>query len=203
MAERIRTKKGSQARQRIVDAATEVVSQKGAVVASLDDIGLRAHASRSQIYHYFDDKADLMRAVAESTNDVVVGSQHATLDGVDTWTGFANWAQSLVTLQVELGGRGGCPIANLVCQLGEHNDGIRITLASGLVRWEAEIRNALVAMVSAGELLAETDVDWLATSTLASVQGGLLLTQAQRDPRALSRALDGALTLIATCRVSN
>lgn len=203
MASQTRTKKGNQTRQRIVDAATQVVRQKGAVVASLDDVGIRAHASRSQIYHYFDDKADLMQAVAESTNDVVVGGQHSMLDDVDSWTGFARWADSLVAFQVQLDGRGGCPIANLVCQLGEQDENIRMTLASGLARWEAEIRDALVAMVSAGELLADTDVDWLATCTLASVQGGLLLTQARRDPRVLSRALDGALALIATCRISN
>jgi hypothetical protein len=38
----------------------------------------------------------------------------------------------------------------------------------------------------------------LAASTLASLQGGLVLSQAHRDPRALRRALDGALALIAT-----
>jgi TetR/AcrR family transcriptional repressor of nem operon len=51
-------------------------------------------------------------------------------------------------------------------------------------------------MVNSGELQPDTDVDCLAASTLASVQGGLMLTQARRDPRALRRALDGALALI-------
>jgi hypothetical protein len=44
----------------------------------------------------------------------------------------------------------------------------------------------------------ETDVDWLAASTLASLQGGLILTQARRDPHLLRQALDGALALIRT-----
>jgi hypothetical protein len=51
-------------------------------------------------------------------------------------------------------------------------------------------------MASSGLLRPDTDVDWLATSILASVQGGLMLTQARRDPQALRRALDGALALI-------
>ncbi len=40
------------------------------------------------------------------------------------------------------------------------------------------------------------------TSTLASLQGGLMLTQARRDPRALRQALGGALALIATFRAT-
>ena len=57
-------------------------------------------------------------------------------------------------------------------------------------------------MVASGELVRETDLEWLAASTLASLQGGLILTQARRDPRALRQALDGALALIETYRPS-
>ena len=55
-------------------------------------------------------------------------------------------------------------------------------------------------MVESGELRTDADVDWLASSILASVQGGLVLSQARRDPLALRRALDGALTLIKSFR---
>jgi hypothetical protein len=51
-------------------------------------------------------------------------------------------------------------------------------------------------MLTSGELRSGTDVDWLSASTLASLQGGLILTQARRDPEQLRLALDGALGLI-------
>lgn len=69
------TERGRQTRARIVAAAADVVAEKGALGASLDDVGARAMASRSQLYHYFDDKADLLRAVAEAINDAVLGGQ--------------------------------------------------------------------------------------------------------------------------------
>lgn len=181
-------------------AAADVVAEKGALGASLDEVGARAAASRSQLYHYFDNKTDLLRAVAEATNDGVLDGQRVLFDGLGTWAGLERWADTLVDYQNQRGGRGGCPIANLVGQLGEHEDGIRTVLASGFERWEAEIRAGLAAMRAAGELRPDTDVDWLATATLASVQGGLMLTQAHRDPRMLRRALDGALALIGTYR---
>jgi TetR/AcrR family transcriptional repressor of nem operon len=196
------TEQGRKTRQRIVAAASQVVGEKGALGASLDEIGARAATSRSQMYHYFDDKADLLRAVAEATNDSVLDGQQELFAGLDTWAGWQRWIDALVELQERRDGRGGCPIANLAAQLGERDDDTRVVLASGFERWEASIRAGLAAMVETGELRADTDVDWLATSTLASVQGGLMLTQTRRDPRMLRRALNGALALIGVYRPS-
>jgi TetR/AcrR family transcriptional regulator, transcriptional repressor for nem operon len=194
------TERGRRTRQRIVAAAAQVVAEKGALGASLDEVGARAVASRSQLYHYFDDKTDLLRAVAQTTNDTVLGAQEDLFASLGTWAGLVRWADALVALQEERGGKGGCPIANLLGQLGERDDDIRAVLADGFDRWEASIRAGLRAMIASGELQADTDPDWLAASTLASVQGGLVLSQARRDPRPLRRALDGALSLIATYR---
>jgi TetR/AcrR family transcriptional repressor of nem operon len=202
MATQPATDRGRRARGRIVAAATDVVSEKGALGATLDEVGERASASRSQLYHYFDDKNDLLRAVAEATNDAVLDAQRSLFAGLDTWNGLQRWADALVELQEARQGRGGCPIANLVAEVGERDDDIREVLASGFDRWQASIRDGLAAMVTSGELRADTDVDWLAASTLASLQGGLMLTQARRDPRQLRRALDGALGLIGGYRTT-
>jgi TetR/AcrR family transcriptional regulator, transcriptional repressor for nem operon len=195
------TDRGRQTRQRIVGVATEVVAEKGALGASLDEVGARAPASRSQLYHYFDDKNGLLLAVADATSDDVLDGQRELFECLDTWDGLVRWADALVAFQEERGGKGGCPIANLLGQLGERDDSIRAVLASGYDRWEADIRGGLAAMVESGELQPDADVAWLASSTLASVQGGLVLTQARRDPLALRRALDGALALIASYRI--
>jgi TetR/AcrR family transcriptional regulator, transcriptional repressor for nem operon len=194
------TDRGRLTRQRIVAAASEVVAEKGAVGASLDEVGARAPASRSQLYHYFDDKNDLLLAVAEATNDTVLDGQRDLFDHLDTWDGLVRWADALIAFQEERGGRGGCPIANLLGQLGERDDTIRAVIASGFDRWEADIRAGLEAMVQSGQLRPDADATWLASSTLASVQGGLVLSQARRDPVALRCALEGALALIASYR---
>ena len=194
------TDRGRLTRQRIVAAATEVVAEKGALGASLDEVGARAPASRSQLYHYFDDKNDLLRAVAEATNDIVLDGQRDLFDHLGTWDGLVRWADALVGLQQERG-QGGCPIANLLGQLGERDDAIRAVLADGFDRWETAIRAGLEAMVESGEFRPDADAGWLASSTLASLQGGLVLSQARRDPLALRRALDGALALIGSYRL--
>jgi len=136
--------------------------------------------------------------VAEATNDMVLGGQADLFADLGTWDGLVRWTDALVALQEQRGGEGGCPIANLLGQLGEQHDQIRVVLTSGFDQWEAHIRDGLAAMVASGELRPDADIDWLAASTLASLQGGLVLTQARRDPGALRLALDGALALIGT-----
>jgi len=194
------TERGRQTRQRIVDAAAQVVAEKGALAASLDEVGERAKASRSQLYHYFNDKADLLRAVAEATNDAVLGAQTDLFAVLDTWDGLVAWTDAVIAIQKQGGGPRGCPIANFLGQVGERDDGIRAVLSEGFERWETQIRSGLAAMVTSGQLRAEADPKWLATSTLASLQGGLVLAQAHRDLRPLRDALDGALALIGTYR---
>src|SRR5207249_1990789 len=57
------TAKGRATRERIVQAAAKLVAEKGAAGMSLDDVRARTGASRSQLYHYFEDRDDLVHAV--------------------------------------------------------------------------------------------------------------------------------------------
>jgi AcrR family transcriptional regulator len=190
------TNKGRRTRERIVKAAAELVAEKGAAGISLDDVGARAPASRSQLYHYFDDRADLIRAVVDATCDAVLGAQDELLADLDSWAGIERWMEALVALQVERQARGGCPLGSLAGQLAESDPRARAALADGLGRWEARVREGLETLRSCGELCVEADPAELAKAILALVQGGLLLTQVRRDPAQLRSALDAALQLL-------
>jgi TetR/AcrR family transcriptional repressor of nem operon len=190
------TVKGQSTRRRIVQAAAELVAEKGAAAMSLDDVGQRAHASRSQLYHYFDDRDDLIRAVVNATTDSVLLAQDELLEHLDTWTGIDRWFHALVAFQEEREARGGCPIGSLVGQLAERDPLARAGLADGFERWEAHLRDGLERMQTRGRLSANADPATLATATMALLQGGLLLTQVRRDPKQLRTALAAARVLL-------
>jgi AcrR family transcriptional regulator len=192
--------KGRETRERIVRAAAELVDERGVAGTSLDDVRTRAHASKSQLYHYFADRTDLMRAVARAVSDDVVGSQTELLSELDTIDGLRSWTDALVTLQQVRCAKGGCPIGSLAGQIAERDDATRLALADGLDRWESAIREGLERMGARGELRLDADPRALAQRTLAAVQGGLLLTQIRRDPNQLRSALDGAVDAILAAR---
>jgi len=187
-----RTAKGRATRARIVAAAAALVREGGAAETSLDEVIERAGVSKSQLYHYFQDKADLLRAVVAYQADMVLAAQEPQLQALDGWGAIRAWFDRLVALQVQGQGCGGCPVGSLVPQLAETNQPARAELAESFDRWERPLHEGLAALRARGELRADADVETLVTATMAAVQGGLVLTQARRDPGQLARALDAA-----------
>jgi len=165
---------------------------------SLDEVGVRAHASRSQLYHYFEDRDDLVRAVIDATTDAVIGAQDELLSDLDSWDGIDRWFAALNSMQRQREARGGCPIGSLVGQLAEHDPLARAALANGFDRWEGHLRDGLGRMQSDGSLSENADPSRLATATMALLQGGLLLAQVRRDPEQLHIALSAARSLLWT-----
>jgi TetR/AcrR family transcriptional regulator, transcriptional repressor for nem operon len=196
MATEPRTARGRATRERIVQAAAELVAEHGVADTSLDDVRARAHASKSQLYLYFSDRDDLLRAVTRATSDAVMDIQADVLAGFDSLAGIERYLDATVALQEDRQARGGCPIGSLAGQLAEHDEGARLALADGFERWEAGLRTGLEAMAARGELASDADPALIATQTLALLQGGLLLTQVRRDPRQLRAAADAVLDLI-------
>jgi len=189
------TRKGQETRQRIVDAAADLIFRQGVAHTTIEDVRAAAGVSSSQLYHYFDDKPALVRAVVDHQADTMVGGQEnfdfSTLDGLRAWRDF------LVGYQREHGCSGGCPIGSLGGQLAETDPDARAHVAEGFKRWEATIQNGLRKMQARGQLTPDSDPDTVALALLAALQGGLLLTQIKRDTKPLEAALDAMIELIA------
>ena len=190
------TRKGAATRARIVDAAAELIFQQGVAGTTIEEVRDSAQVSSSQLYHYFEDKPALVRAVIERQADRAIGTQEqfdlSSLDGLREWRDF------VVDHARTMGGRGGCPIGSLGPVLAETEPEARAVLAASFKRWEASIMAGFLRMHALGRLAPEADPRQLALATLAALEGGLLLAQIQRDPEPLAAALDAMLTLIAS-----
>jgi TetR/AcrR family transcriptional regulator, transcriptional repressor for nem operon len=190
------TRRGQETRQRIVAAAAELMFENGVAETTLEDIRAAAGVSGSQVYHYFVDKQALVRAVIDYQADAVLAAQGDHLDHLDTVLGLRAWRDFIVDHQRRLGCRGGCPIGALGAEVAETDAAARVVAARALRRWESRIRDGLRAMHARGDLPAGTDPERLALATLAALQGGLLMTQLERDTRPLEAALDTMLDRI-------
>ena len=161
-----------------------------------------AHASKSQLYLYFADRDELLRAVAASTCDTVLETQADALAGFDSITGIERYLDEIVALQVERNSPG-CPIGSLAGQLIERDEASRLILADGLGRWELSLQTGLEAMAARDQLRPDANPGLLASQTLMLLQGGLLLSQVRRDPTQMRIAADTVLELIhAACLAS-
>ena len=187
------TTKGVRTKTRIVQTAAELIQRQGVAGTSLDDVRLAARASKSQLYHYFADKAELVREVIAAQSERVFDEQRPTLDRLDSWAALERWCDQIVARKEQQGCRGGCPVGSLVGQLAEVDPLAREELAAYFERWQGYLVAGLTAMRDRGELRADANPGDLAVATMASLQGGLLLAQAARSIRPLRVALDAAL----------
>jgi TetR/AcrR family transcriptional repressor of nem operon len=184
------TSKGAATRERIVAAAAELMFVRGVAGTTLEQVRDAAQVSSSQIYHYFADKDALVHAVVEYQNDAVVGSQEDHLGSLSSVADLQAWRDHIVKHQRRVHCEGGCPIGALGSELGELDYDVRTGVSAGFHRWQAALHRGYAGMRQSGVLPADTDVDRLATATLATLQGGLLLAQMHRSTKPLAAALD-------------
>jgi TetR/AcrR family transcriptional regulator, transcriptional repressor for nem operon len=188
------TPKGRATRERIVEAAAGLMFRQGVAATSIDDVRKVAGVSGSQMTHYFRDKRSLVRAVIAWQADAVL-EQHRqpALGGLDTFEALDLWAELNIARQRELHCEGGCSLGSLAGELARTDAETRAALAAGFTRWEALFRDGLQAMRDRGDLRPDADPAQLAAGLLASLQGGMLLTQTTRDIRHAEAALKTAL----------
>jgi TetR/AcrR family transcriptional regulator, transcriptional repressor for nem operon len=192
------TAKGALTRSRIIEAAAELVFAHGVARTGIEDVQLRAGVSASQLYHYFTNKDDLIRAVIAHQTDGILAAQRPVLDELDSFDALDRWRDLLIDLQEQRDCVGGCPIGSIAAELADIDPRARVDLVDSFERWEAPIRAGLARMRARGDLRPDTDTDALALALLTALQGGLLLTQTRRDTAPLRTGLGAVLAHIRT-----
>jgi AcrR family transcriptional regulator len=201
MAKEPTTERGRQTRGRIVDAAAELVAVRGVDGTGIDHVLAAAGASKSQLYHYFADKDDLVRAVIARRYDQLIDAQAPLLDKLDSWVAIRRWLDMWVG-QTEATGYHGCPIGTLANELADRDDTARADLAACFAAWEGYLVDGLAHMRERGGLAPNADPRRLAMATFASLQGGLLLAKTHKDVEPLRVALDAAYAHLRSFRAA-
>ncbi len=192
-AGRALTARGRATRQRIVEAASDLMVERGVAAVSLDDVGRATATSKSQMYHYFADKDDLVAAVVGCVRDRILEFQGGLLAEVSTVDDLAGWADAIVRFQRQGDVWTGCPLGTLANELMAEAGSGRLDISAAYASWQLLIDAVLTTLQHEGRLRADADPAALATATLASLQGGLLLAKATQDETPLVVALDAAV----------
>ena len=186
------TPKGERTRARIVEQAAALIHERGVAGTTLEDVKTAAEVSGSQLYHYFPDKDDLVQAVIDYQAGAIVNRNRRALSSAN---GVETWRNMVLAAAKRTQAKGGCPLGSLGGQLAESDPEARALIAAGFDQWAAIIGDALRSLHADGKLPPGIDPDDLATTLLATLQGGLLLAQVQRSTHPFETAVDTLLTL--------
>lgn len=188
------TAKGRRTRERIIEAAAHLLLEHGIDRTTMEQIQLAAGVSASQLYHYFDNKRDLLAAVIQSRTEITLANE--LLANMTSLADIRRWRDAVVLAAHRLGPRAGCPLATFAEQILDTDPELLDLIRDGLQRLTDLVANALEIMRDNGELRPDTDCQRLAVLIVTAYEGGLLVTQIQRTTAALQIALDSAISMI-------
>lgn len=192
-----KTARGRQTRAAIIQAAADLMYRRGVHATSLDDVLDAAGCGKSQLYHYFAGRSQLLAAVVEFQLQGILGDQRSY--DLDTWRGLSAWFDSLVARQQKEGFRG-CPLGSLVSQMLAEDDQLQDAVDGAFADWEHELTLAFARMRATGRLGGAAQPGELARRVLTLIQGGYLLSAVRRDPRPMREAVTAAYEHLRSAR---
>lgn len=173
------TARGRRTRAAIIDAAAAMVYQRGVAATTLDDILIASGAGKSQLYYYFDDKADLIGAVIARQVELILQAQPG-INQIDSIQGLQTWADGIVAIHGRPGGPFSCPLGTMAAEL-KNDPAYRPALSDAFAQWRKPLSEGILRMQDRGELSPSDQPERLAATLLAALQGGMLLARVASD----------------------
>jgi AcrR family transcriptional regulator len=180
-------------RQRILEAANNLMFVRGVNSTSIDDVLEASGTSKSQLYMHFPDKLTLIREVVKFRGQLVLKREQGRLERFRTFGALRRWRNALVKANDLQKGAYGCGLGSMASELSDQDEQSRQSLAEMFAAWEMLISDGLRRMQKAGTLREDADPERLATFLMAALQGGYLLANAAHDVQPMAVALDVAL----------
>lgn len=191
------TGRGRASRERIVERAAELFAERGVAATSLDEVLAAAGAGKGQMYHYFRGRDELVEAAVGLRCAQVLARLTQELGAVASLAELERALAGFTDEYVRMG-LPGCPIGSLAGEVAGRNEDARLQTAAAFDAWEQLFADALERMRDRGELRADASPAALATALLASIEGGMVLSQARKDPACLHIAAEAGLAQVRT-----
>ena len=192
-----RTGRGRASRERIVERAADLFAERGIAGTSVDEVLAAAKAGKGQFYHYFQNRDELAAAAVGYRCAQVVDGLSQALGDVSSLAGLEQALAGFIA-GFEQAGLPGCPIGTLATEVAGRNEAARLQAAAGFDAWERLLAGALERMRQRGELRADAQPGVLATGLLASIEGGMVLSQTRKDVASLRVAVEAGLAQVRT-----
>ncbi len=185
------TAKGRHTRERILDAAVDLLIRGGREALTLDEVRERTHTSKSQIFHYFPDgKWELVHHASLAQVRRVSGEFAAPLDSLAAWRA---WVEHMVRLHQVQSTAGACEVAAVAARVLDPDPSDRAVFGDAMRVWHLHFLDGVEALVRRGELREDVDADAVAVLFSAVLQGGAVLDKATGQNTYFATALRAAL----------
>lgn len=188
------TDRGRRTVDRIVTAAGDLFYRAGVSATGLNDIASASGTGKGQLYHFFDGKSAIVRAVIDLQVTRTIDAQRSRLEALSTADDLRVWAAEAVAVHDgSLPAR--CPLGALVHDVGS-DDQLRSDLDAGFRQWRDLLAAGLTRLQSSGTARSDRSPQDQADLLLSAYEGGLVLSAARGTTAPLRLALDATIMAI-------
>ena len=169
-------------RTQILDAAAQLIAQRGYSQTSVDDVIRHSGLSgKSHFYHYFKSKEELGYEVLNRQFERFAERGLAILREpmIDPLDRLALFIDSLVASQAERGWRGGSTFGSLASELADAHEGFRTRIETVFERWASQIQSLL--WEARPRMVEDVDTARMARFIIATLEGAVLMSRVKRD----------------------
>lgn len=181
--------RGASTRQKIIEAAAKLVYKNGVNGTSVDDVLNASGTGKSQFYHYFSSKDELVKELVQFHRASLPAVSEQLLATLNSLAGIEGWLDGILKDQKSGNYSEGCPIGNLASEMSGQNEELRQNLQATFAHWETCLTAGLRQMKIQGQLRPEVVPESLAMFAVAAIEGGLLLAKTQKDAKPLEATI--------------
>ena len=178
-------------KERLLDAATQLMLGKGYVATTVDEICASADVTKGSFFYYFESKQALGKVLVERFSashmqGMESGEWSTSDDPLDRVYGYIDF---VITMSKDPSIKG-CLIGTFAQELSESHPEIKALCSSSFAQTAEMLREHLAAAKARHAPKASFDVASLAESYVAIVQGAMILMKAKDDRGVLARSLE-------------
>ncbi len=183
------THRGRDIRARIVSTAAQLMYERGIAATSVDRVLSESATGKSQFYHYFSGKDELVSEVLRHQLERILADEDRLR--LESWADAEAWLAAAVAGQQARHFRG-CPLGSIAGEAAEQSGRLRTAASQAFAQWETALAQKLGVMRARGLLHETVDVQSLAETLIAILQGGYLLSSIRRDIGPMRHASEAA-----------
>jgi TetR/AcrR family transcriptional repressor of nem operon len=168
-------------RDRLIQAASELIYSQGFSATGVAPILEKAGAGASSFYHFFESKEDLLIAVLERygerlEEEIVGPTREEYADPVDRAFGILDfYREFLAATRCRLG----CPMGNLSAELADSHPRVRERIQGLFEAWRRAVADCFREIE--GELPEGVDPESLGALFLSVMEGGVMQARVARS----------------------
>lgn len=181
--------KGIRTREKVLAGAQEIFHRGGFSGTSINDLIRETGVKKGNLYHFFSSKEEMGLEVLARAREDFYKFLEKSLQGDRPSVRLANHFEAIVRYHEGRNLVGGCIFGNTALEMSDRNDQYRAVIHGVFEEWRRRIREVLEIAVRTGEIRAEIDPEAAARHIVATVEGGIMLARASRNPEDLKECL--------------